>query len=354
MLRYLFKSTTGSFGRTIGRFIAYMLIFLVILLFGSFITRFEADALEVNYSAFYSGGTLYTNNTLDNSHSRSFGTFYSGQEVNFDLSYQLYGSASVGDYLATAVICVTSNNFKGASTPNTSDFGSAISLIPGIFGIGNEVERGNCQVNGYPGKTHILQYPVSVTSKFFKIHVWAAAVEDYDVLVDVNSMSLQPYTEELKQQIEMNKKLDEMTGAINKGFDAMQDAQQQTNQKLEDMNNTIKDDNVDDATSSATDFFTGWNNNDFGLTDVVMIPLDFIKKITTTTCTPLKLPAPFVGHDIVIPCISKTFETHFPDILKVYRTVTFGIVSYWVCINTLAIVRGFKDPDSDEIEVLDL
>lgn len=128
----------------------------------------------------------------------------------------------------------------------------------------------------------------------------------------------------------------------------------ETNKQLGDLNNNLTNDNVDDASSSANDFFTGFESDDFGLTAIITAPLNFIKSITSSTCTPLGFNAPFVNQRVELPCMGAIYKEHFGSFLTLYQTITFGIVAYWVCVNTLASVRGFKDPDSDRIEVLDL
>lgn len=84
------------------------------------------------------------------------------------------------------------------------------------------------------------------------------------------------------------------------------------------------------------------------------MPLTFIEKITTSQCTPLTFPLPFVNKNVELPCMMSIYQTHFSQILKVYQTITFGIVAYWVCINLFRSVRNFKDPTKDEVEVFDL
>ena len=160
---------------------------------------------------------------------------------------------------------------------------------------------------------------------------------------------------------DINHKLD------NLGFDStsiienQNKNQQQTNERLDktneqlgDLNNNITNSDINDASSSADSFFSGFESNDFGLTSIITSPLNLIKSITSSTCTPLGFPAPFVNKQITLPCMRGIYQEFFGSFLAIYQTITFGIVAYWVCVNTFATVKGFKDPDSDRIEVLDL
>lgn len=114
----------------------------------------------------------------------------------------------------------------------------------------------------------------------------------------------------------------------------------------------MEDDNVD---SSATGgFFDDFDDGgDYGLSDIIIMPLNTIKNITNSTCTPLKFPLPFVNQEMELPCMTDIYS-QFGPILAIYQTITFGMIAYWVCVNLYGMVRNFKNPDSDEIEVVDL
>lgn len=142
--------------------------------------------------------------------------------------------------------------------------------------------------------------------------------------------------------------------SINDNIDDMKDKQDQTNKELGDLNNNITNGDVGEASSSANDFFTGFESDDFGLTAIVTAPLNFIKSITSSTCSSLGFPMPFVDQRVELPCMNSIYKQYFGSFLTIYQTITFGIVAYWVCVNVLATVRGFKDPESDKIEVLEL
>ncbi len=119
---------------------------------------------------------------------------------------------------------------------------------------------------------------------------------------------------------------------------------------VNNMNSTISNSNVDIDDS----FFSGFDNETHGLTSIITAPLQLIGSITSSTCSPLALPMPFVEQTAYLPCMGEIYQQWFGDFFKLYQTITFGIVSYWVCVQIYAMVKGFKDPDSDRIEVLDL
>lgn len=147
----------------------------------------------------------------------------------------------------------------------------------------------------------------------------------------------------IEQQQQTNEKLDDIN-----------QSQEETNEKLDDLNESITSTDVSGAQSDANNFFSGFEDDSHGLTAIVTAPLNLIQSITSSTCTPLGFEAPFVDQQITLPCMKEVYEEHFGSFLTLYQTITFGVVAYWVCVNILATVRGFKDPDSDKIEVLDL
>lgn len=134
----------------------------------------------------------------------------------------------------------------------------------------------------------------------------------------------------------------------------VKEQQQQTNDKLDKLEDSITDSSTDGAKYSADSFFNSFDDSDYGLSDVITMPLSFINKITSSTCTPLTLPLPFVNTNATLPCMNQVYSQYFGSFLTLYQSITLGITSYWVCINIFGIIKGFKDPESDRIEVFDL
>lgn len=144
-----------------------------------------------------------------------------------------------------------------------------------------------------------------------------------------------------------------ISDAIKEETDAINKQTQQQHEDSEKIHDSITSSDTTDANNSANSFFDSFDDSDYGLSDVITMPLNSIKKMTSSVCTPLELPLPFVKQSAKLPCMSEVYSK-FGSILKLYQTITFGIVSYWVVVNTFATIRKFKDPDSDEIEVVAL
>lgn len=129
---------------------------------------------------------------------------------------------------------------------------------------------------------------------------------------------------------------------------------QQTNEKIDNVNDNLTNSNSEEATNEAGNFFSGFTTDTFGLTSIITAPLNLITSITSSSCSPVGVPIPFVDKTLNLPCLRGIYEEHFGSFFTVYQTITFGIVAYWVIVRIFALVKDFKNPDHDEIEVLDL
>ena len=130
--------------------------------------------------------------------------------------------------------------------------------------------------------------------------------------------------------------------------------QQQTNEKLDKIDETLTDDDISDAENDANEFFSNFESDDFGLSDIITLPLTFIQGLSSATCYNLELPLPFVDTNVTLPCMTSIYQTYFGNFLTLYQIITTGFIAYWVCINIFRLVQGFKNPDNSEIEVMEL
>lgn len=129
-------------------------------------------------------------------------------------------------------------------------------------------------------------------------------------------------------------KLDDQTNAIN------------------NINDSINNSNVESGTGSS--FFNDFSSNDFGLSSIITIPLNTIQSLTSKSCLPLQVPIPFTNSNLTLPCMTEIYEQRFGTVYNLWKIVSFGIVAYLIAIDIFHIVKGFKDPESDKVEVLDL
>lgn len=138
----------------------------------------------------------------------------------------------------------------------------------------------------------------------------------------------------------------------------LQDATDSINENVNEVNDSITDDDTDEATSDAGDFFSDFTTDTHGLTAVITAPLTTIQSLLDNNhrCHVLQLPIPFVdgNQTIDMPCMSNIYERHFGNFMYIYHIIIYGIVSYWILVRIFAMVKDFKNPDHDEIEVMEL
>lgn len=148
----------------------------------------------------------------------------------------------------------------------------------------------------------------------------------------------------------LNTKIDTVDQAV----DELKKAQNENLNEQKKTNETLTDDNTQQAQDSAGGFFNDFTTDTHGLTAIITAPLSLIESITSSSCSPLVIPLPYVDKDLTLPCMGAIYSQYFGSFLSVYQIITFGIVAYWVCIRIFNLVKDFKNPDHDEIEVLDL
>lgn len=122
--------------------------------------------------------------------------------------------------------------------------------------------------------------------------------------------------------------------------------------KIDSTNDILSNPNIDSGLGS--DFFNNFSSQDFGLSQIITLPLTTIQSLANTSCVSLNIPIPFTNSTIPLPCMTQVYQTYIPTIFNIWQVVSFGIIAYFICIDIVHLVKGFKDPDSDKVEVLDL
>lgn len=121
---------------------------------------------------------------------------------------------------------------------------------------------------------------------------------------------------------------------------------------VDDLNDTLNNDNVNSNTGK--NFFDNFSANNHGLSGIITAPLRLINSLSSSTCSPLQIPLPFVDNDVNLPCMSSIYSTYFPTFLTLYRLITNGLIGYWVLIKIFGHIKGLQNPEDDRIEVFDL
>ena len=123
--------------------------------------------------------------------------------------------------------------------------------------------------------------------------------------------------------------------------------------KVDELIDTITD-SVDDFTDTIGDFFNGFTEIDpNGISGIVSLPLKLIRGIINNdSCQPLTLV--IWGKEVQIPSGCIMWEQASDSVITVWHTVICGLGSYYILVDAFKIKDRLLDPDSKEVDTLDL
>ena len=126
----------------------------------------------------------------------------------------------------------------------------------------------------------------------------------------------------------------------------------ETNEKLDDLNQSINDDNVSGATSTGNDFFDNFTDSDNGgISGIITAPLNAINAMLNGTCQPLSTT--YKGKTISLQCGTDMWNK-LSAIRDFLNLVLGGLLCYRICLKIFHIVQNLKNPDNDKVEVMNL
>ena len=231
----------------------------------------------------------------------------------------------------------------------------------------NVIEPGIITTSGTLSSTSSTSYGVtdyiSITSSA-EITILQVISQNLNIgFYDINKTFISyfdPYSSSINDIIPIPSNASYVRFSINKVLNKPQykvckNGSQATTDAINGLDDTLNDDDTSGATSEASDFFSDFNTNTFGLTSIITAPLNLIQSLTSSTCNDLELPLPYLNNKkLILPCMTTIYSTHFGSFFTIYQTITYGIIAYWVCVRIFNLVKDFKNPEHDEIEVLDL
>lgn len=128
--------------------------------------------------------------------------------------------------------------------------------------------------------------------------------------------------------------------------------QDKTNEKLDNIDNTMKDDDID--TSGANSFFDDFDNKDHGgLSSIITSPLKAYVKITAK-CTPINMT--ILDKPITLPCGDTLFwnNSEISSFRIIWNILLGGPILYALLVKLFKTIERLKNPDDDRIEVAKL
>lgn len=266
---------------------------------------------------------------------------------------------------AEPTLWITSNSF-GTMSPSTKWYkvsqscnvnGEKANVYRQIVFISSSYQGSACSVDGLTLKCSLNESQASLFSNtYYNVYMrilHMGITED----IPLNDLILDEQTTQtsiLNDILSSIKSDGSINQQIKENIEKQLEEQKKQLEEQKKTNETLKDDNIDKAQDSAAGFFNDFTTDTHGLTAVITAPLSLIESITSSACSPLVIPLPYVHKDLTLPCMSNIYSNYFGSFLSIYQSITFGIVAYWVLVRIFNLVKDFKNPDHDEIEVLDL
>lgn len=174
-------------------------------------------------------------------------------------------------------------------------------------------------------------------------------INGYYALVGFKSESLGLYSGEVKSIVE------------NSGFatassvEEVKKATDEVKEETKKTNDTLNDSDTSGAQSDADSFFNNFDDGDTGsLMNLVKLPLKFLNSLNNS-CKPITLDTGYIGT-IKLDCLSTTLynQSGFANWFNIISLVLNGVIMYGCIRKIISVVQKLKNPDDDEIEVMDL
>lgn len=382
-MKKIINWSIGSFFRTIGRIIAYLVIAFIIFAFVSKSDKLSS-LLFMSVKADTTPNYWITNTDVptyfdlfdctESTCNRVDSSNYTNEMIELNETGGRQFSVTTRKYSlrGNGIVIRTSANsryntdnlyqttFYVCSDANLSNVSHTIypSYYDNAFHNRNNFQSSNSYVlSGLPGLAPMWENCYAFSSIFnpgengtyvnLRLKT-TSSISGYYALVGFKSESLGLYSGKVEQII------DNSGFATATSVEEVKTATNEVKQEIQSTNDTLNNSDTSEATNQASDLFNNYTDNDFGLSGVITAPLNLIRSLTSKTCSQVVLPIPFVDKDLKLPCLSAIYREHFNGILSIYQIVLFAIVGYRICISIFFMVKGFKDPNKDEIEVMDL
>lgn len=95
-------------------------------------------------------------------------------------------------------------------------------------------------------------------------------------------------------------------------------------------------------------------NTQTGIQGIILAPLSLISSLTTSTCSTVHVPLPFVNRNIDLPCMNTFYTNYLGAFYTMYQIITSGLISYYVLLNMFSMIKGFKSTNDDRISATQL
>lgn len=319
---------------------------LVMTLFFS-LTDLNATELAPDIYVKLNGTDIYFDNTHDPADpDKPFSNIKSlpiGTEMSMTVTISDYKD-TVGRFLIVVNYCSTAYPSLGnIATPGSADFISSTFIAN--YSISSA--GASCKVGDYTGSIYKAVYAVNrnLNVAGFGVRFWGGTTFDYVTWFKVNNVSVYEFTPELESSFQNVKNQQDLENKLNN----LNNTQQETNSKLEDLNKNLKSDEIDDNSG----FFSNFTSSDHGLAGIITSPLRAINKLTSA-CQPVSFNV--LEEPIELPCGDTLFwnKEGVQSFRLIWNILVGGPILFLLLKKLFKVVENLKNPDDDRIEVLDL
>lgn len=174
-------------------------------------------------------------------------------------------------------------------------------------------------------------------------------INGYYALVGFKSESLGLYSGEVKSIVQNS------GFATAKSVDEVKKATDEVKEETKKTNDTLNNSDTSGAQSDADSFFNGFSEGDTGsLMNLVKLPLKFLNSLNNS-CQAIEVDTGFIGK-YRLECLSSTLynQSGFSGLFNIIKLILNGVVMYGCIRKIISVVQKLKNPDDDEIEVMDL
>lgn len=361
MIKKAFNWTFGTFFRTLGRIIAFLVVGGAIALIMAKLGLFDfmvvhADTFKtINVYEFskdewcFSSSYNPTESCTIANHSNNFiYNTYNSTEVTsifyFNSGWLWYGLDNSTQSIIIPILLQNTEDFEFITSQGSqydivdkSYFNYQVSAESNLgwtscelLSSSNDVYYFKCPAVGYFKRLRL-------TAKFYQSNT--------NLLRPVPTLTF-GVSELWTQSLNDNK-------TIQDALNVTRDNTNDTKQNTEDIKNSLNSDDVDDSSNAASGFFNDFTDNGHGLSGIVTAPLNAVNAMLTTTCTAPS--ATYKNKTFSLPCgdilWNQEGASNFKNILNVFYG---GIICFGILKSLFKDVNDLKNPDNDKVEVVDL
>lgn len=292
----IFNWIFSSFFRTLGRFLFYIAVGLIAMLFIS--GKVNAESIEVTDATFNSSSIPYLIRlSADTTYRPLFELAVdSADAIKYNFGYmRICGTGEIevtqdGDCTDG---CLNDTINKVYNTNEKCTVADRSGKVTYIFFSINEWEIGSGNTSIWTLKDYMIYKNISTWYSYYQI-----------TNVYLTDSNLYPTFEEANAQNQTNNKLDTQ---INQNQTII-DQNNQTNDKLDDLNGNLT--STEGADLGALENSAGWLPA--GPVDSILnLPLSLLNNLTTNlnkSCQPVILPIPYVNKDLTLPCVNTLYD----------------------------------------------